>query len=46
MSRFNVHYIGQCDEVVEAENSILAEMEAAERNSDCWLAEEIDEEDE
>jgi hypothetical protein len=39
MAKFKVHYTGQWDEVVEADGSILAEMEAAERNSDCWIAE-------
>jgi hypothetical protein len=46
MSKFRVHYTGQVNEIVEADGAILAEMEANERNFECWIAEEIEEKEE
>jgi hypothetical protein len=39
--KFEVRYTGQWDEEIEADGQFEAEQEAARRNEDCWIAEEI-----
>jgi hypothetical protein len=45
MPKFKVRYTGQWDEEIEAYGQGEAEQEAARRNEDCWIAEEIYEEE-
>jgi len=41
MPKFKVRYTGQQNEEIEAEGQGEAEREAAYRNEECWIAEEI-----